>query len=161
MPEVRTILDEQNIAEELAILKDDYFTLKQEAAQFRSELSDREARLNEMIAQLRAGWEAENAKLIETVTAAEAEAKKKEIELRLAIIAAWPGGDAPKTVAPGLSVRVVTKPVYSEQKAIEWAIAKNLPDLLKLDATKFKKAAEALRPDFVVMESSITAVIKE
>jgi hypothetical protein len=27
MPEVQTILDEQNIAEELAILKDDYFTI--------------------------------------------------------------------------------------------------------------------------------------
>lgn len=161
MPEVQTIFDEQNIAEELAILKDDFLTLKQEASQFRAELSEREARLNEMIAQLRAGWTAENAELIETVTAAEAEAEKKEIELRLAVVAAWPGGDAPKTVAPGLSVRVSTKPVFDERRAVEWAIEKNLPDLLKLDATKFKKAAEALRPDFVVMESSITAVIKE
>jgi len=154
MPENKTI-------EELAILKDDYFTLRQEAAQFRSELSEREARLNEMIAQLRAGWTAENAELIETVTAAETEAEKKEIDLRLAVVAAWPGGDAPKTVAEGLSVRVNTKPVYNERKAIEWAIEKNLPDLLKLDAAKFKKAAEALKPSFVMMESSITAVIKE
>lgn len=161
MPEVETIFDEERSLEELAILKDDYFTLKQEAAQFRSELSEREARLNEMIAQLRAGWTAENAELIETVTAAETEAEKKEIELRLAVVAAWPGGDAPKTVAPGLSVRVSTKPVYDEQRAIEWAIEKNLPDLLKLDSAKFKKAAEALKPSFVVMESSITAVIKE
>lgn len=161
MPEVETIFDEDRRVDDLLLLKEDYFTLKAEAESFADDLKIKRASLDEMIAALRGGWEAENAELLRNAKESEAEFERKDKELRAAVVAAWPGGNAPKTVADGLSVRVNTKLVYDEGAAIRWAIEKNLPDLLKLDATKFKKAAEALKPAFVVEESSITAVIKE
>lgn len=161
MPEVETIFDVDRRVDDLLLLKEDYFTLKAEAESFADEVNIKRAALNAMIAVLTEGWSSENAELLREAAIAEEEFERKGKELRAAIVAAWPGGNAPKTVADGLSVRVSTKLVYDDTAAIQWAIEKNLPDLLKLDATKFKKAAEALKPSFVVEESSITAVIKE
>lgn len=146
---------------DLLLLKEDLFTLKSESELLSQEVATRRESLTEMIANLTEGWRLENAELLAEAAIAQEEFERKDKELRAAIVAAWPGGDASKTLADGLSVKVMTKLVYDDKAAIEWAIEKNLPDLLKLDATKFKKAAEALRPSFVVMESSITAVIKE
>lgn len=146
---------------DLLILKDDYFALKTEAESLADELKAKRSAFEETLKAALKGWEAENAELIQAAKDAEAEAGRKEKELRAAVIAAWPGGDAPKAIADGLSVRVTPKPVYDEAKAIEWAIEKNLPDLLKLDATKFKKAAGVLKPDFVTYEETVTAVISE
>lgn len=146
---------------DLLILKDDYFALKTEAESLAGELKARRSAFEETLKAALKGWEAENAELIQAAKDAEAEAGRKEKELRKAVVAAWPGGNAPKAIAEGLSVRVTPKPVYEEAKAIEWAIEKNLPDLLKLDAVKFKKAAGVLKPDFVTYEETVTAVISE
>lgn len=152
---------EVEIVEDLLRVKDDRAILKQEFDSLSSDLSEMQAKLNAMIENLCAGWKLDNAELIQSLTIAEQEFERKDKELRAAVIALWPGGDASKTIAEGLSVRVTTKPIYDEKAAIEWAIEKRLPNLLKLNATEFKKAAEVLKPGFVVMESSITAVIKE
>ncbi len=160
MPEV-DIVDEEARLQGLLILKEDYLALKAESESFGAQLAEKRARLQEMLAVVTEGWDAENAELLREAEIASEEFERKGKELRAAVVAAWPGGDAPKTVASGLSVRVITKPIYDEKAAIEWAIEKRLPNLLKLNATEFKKAAEVLKPGFVVMESSITAVIKE
>lgn len=151
-----------DLAEEaLFMLRDDYFAVKAEAESLANELKARRSAFEETLKAALKGWEAENAEEIQIVNDTVAEAERKEKELRAAVVAAWPGGKAPKVIAEGLSVRVTPKPVYDEARAIEWAIEKNLPDLLKLDATKFKKAAGVLKPDFVTYEETVTAVIAE
>lgn len=152
---------EETTTEKLLRLKDDRATLKQESDSLNAEIDARRGRVIEMVNNLWAGWKIENAPLIESALNATEEFERVDKQLRAAIVAAWPGGTAPKTVADGLSVKVLTKPVYDDAKAIEWAIEKNLPNLLKLNATEFKKAAEALKPAFVTVESTITAVIKD
>lgn len=146
---------------DLLLLKEDLFTLKSESELLSQEVATRRESLTEMIANLTEGWRLENAELLAEAAIAQEEFERKDKELRAAIVAAWPGGDASKTLADGLSVKEMTKLVYDDKAAIQWAIEKNLPDLLKLDSTKFKKAAEALKPGFVVEESSVVAVIKK
>lgn len=145
---------------DLLILKEDYFTLKSEAESLADDLKIKRAALDEMLAVVQQRWEAENAKLLREAAIASEEFERKGKELRAAVVAAWPGGSAPKTIADGLSVRVNTKLIYDSKEAVEYAIAKNLPGLLKINRTEFEKTAEVLKPSFVVMESSITAVIK-
>lgn len=152
---------EETTTEKLLRLKDDRAAIKQESDSLSLQLSEKRAKFDAMIETLEAGFNEENAPLIQSVTIAEQEFERKDKELRAAVVAAWPGGTAPKTIADGLSVRVATKPVYDDTRAIEWAIEKNLPNLLSLNKTEFKKAAEALKPAFVTVESTITAVIKD
>jgi hypothetical protein len=140
-------------------MKQDYFIAKRQAETLTGELNVRRAATQEAVDRLWAAHKAENAELIETVASTQAALDSQEKAFREAIIAAWPGGNASKTVAEGLSVRVTPKPVYDEAAAIKWAIDKNLPDLLKLNSVEFKKAAGVLKPDFVTFESSVTAVI--
>lgn len=147
--------------EELLILKDDRAALLAEAETFADAVKIKRAALDSMIAALVGGWEGENAELLQNAKDAQVEFERKDKELRAAVVAAWPGGDAPKAIADGLSVRVNAKLVYDETKAVEWAIEKNLPNLLKLNATEFRKAAEALKPEFVTEEKTATAVIKD
>lgn len=49
----------------------------------------------------------------------------------------------------GGQIKEYTVLAYDEPTAIQWAIEHNHANLLKLDKTKFKKAAEALLPEFV------------
>ena len=152
---------EETITEKLLRLKDDRKAVKEDFDSLSTQLSEKEAAFNKTLEKLQAGFREENAVLIQSVTVAEQEFERKDKELRAAVVAAWPGGAAPKTVADGLSVKVMSKPIYDDAKAIEWAIEKSLPNLLKLNATEFKKAADALKPTFVTVESSVVAVIKD
>lgn len=161
LQETETPAEAETTAEKLLRLKEDRDALKDEAESLSDEVKIRRAVLNDMLKVVEQGWEAENAELLQNEKDAKAEYERKDAELRAAVVAAWPGGNAPKTVAEGLSVKVMSKPVYDDSAAIQWAIEKNLPDLLKLDATKFKKAADALKPEFVRVESTIVAVIKD
>ena len=146
---------------DLRILKTDRAELKREVEQLTMELQRRQSEVQRRVDEIWAEFKQANGELIESVNAAQSLFEAKDAELRNAVVNAWPGGDASKTVGDGLSVKVMSKPVYDESVAIGWAIEKNLPNLLKLNATEFKKAADALKPSFVRVESSIVAVIKD
>lgn len=145
----------------LSELKAERSALKRETEELAIELQNRQSEVQKRVDEIWAEYKQANGELIESVNAAQSLFDAKDAELRAAVVAAWPGGDAPKTVGDGLSVKVMSKPVYDEAVAIGWAIEKNLPNLLKLNATEFKKAADALKPSFVRVESSIVAVVKD
>ncbi len=145
----------------LAELKAERSALKRETEELAVELQNRQSEAQKRVDEIWAEFKQANGELIEAASDAQSKFDAKDAELRNAVVSAWPGGDAPKTVGDGLSVKVMSKPVYDEAVAIEWAIEKNLPNLLKLNAAEFKKAADALKPSFVRVESSIVAVIKD
>lgn len=147
--------------EDLLILKDDRAAIKEEMEALSLQLSEKEAALTKAIEDLQAGFRLQNAGLIESVTVAEREFERKDKELRAAVVAAYTANPASKTVASGLSVRVAEKAVYNDEHAVAWAVEKQFVEMLKIDSAKFKKAAEALKPDFVAWETSITAVVKD
>lgn len=146
---------------DLSQLKAERLALKQQSEMLAAELDARRAEVQKAVDELWASYKQSNAELIELSATVASNFDAKDAELRAAVVAAWPGGDAPKTVGDGLSVKVMSKPVYDEAVAMQWAIEKNLPGLLKLNTTEFKKAADALKPEFVRVESSIVAVVKD
>lgn len=145
---------------ELETLYSDHKALQEQRADVDSRLSDAKLDLARQIEQIKKTWEAYNAELLAEHVDVHAAADAKEAELRAAVVAAWPGGEAPKMIAPGLSVRVTQKPVYDEASAIQFAIDGGYAKALKLNAKEFEAIAKVLEPEFVKYEPQVSAVIK-
>lgn len=90
---------------------------------------------------------------------AKAEAEKAEEALRLAMIETYTANPTTKQLGNGLSVRVTTNYNYDEKDAIKWAIAHEMPSLLKVHASNFKKQAALTEMDFVTKTEAVSAVI--
>lgn len=67
--------------------------------------------------------------------------------------------DVKSNLIPGWGVAVSEEIEVAEPVAIQWLIEHNHREALKLDAVKFKKLAEVLKPDFVTFREKVTAKI--
>ena len=131
---------------------------KNQKGQAESELATKKAVLDEKIAMLIKSFEASNAELIQTVAEAKESFDLYDGEIRsLAIEHFKETGE--KTIGFGISVRVNTAYEYDEQKAVDYAISHNMPHLLKVDGTKFKKFASITPIDFVEKKESASGVV--
>lgn len=149
------------MSEELLKLKHKRALLKADLQSYENTIAPKKEALAKQIAELEAKFNEENKTTLHSKNLTEVEFDNADKELRRAIVAAWPGGDVSKTVADGLSVKVMPKLIYQEADAVKWAIEKSLPNLLKLNAVEFKKAAGVLKPEFVTVDSEVVAVIKD
>lgn len=104
----------------------------------------------------------ENAELIqgyETATTAFTDADKTH---RVAIVKLYEvqtDPDVKSNLIPGWGVAVSEDIEVDEPTAIQWLIEHDHREALKLNATRFKKLAEVLKPDFVRFVPKVTAKI--
>lgn len=141
----------------LETLYGDWCALRQQSEDVETRYEAKRSELQEAIAALTKQWEEANAELVKERGEINTKLDETDKELRAAVIAAYETDPSKKTVAPGLSVRVTEKMVYSEDAALEWAKDHGLA--LALDRKAFEKIAKATPLAFVEVEQKPTAVI--
>lgn len=127
--------------------------------------ADAEARLTEKrksldatIAKLNATFETSNAELLNEVAEAHALAEDRQSDLRTLILENFLfRGD--KQIATGLSVRINTAYEFKDADAITFAIDRKMPELLKPDATAFKKQMALTPQPFCKVVKTAGAVV--
>lgn len=140
-------------------------TLKQTAMQSRSALDEATAPADEAREALKAkieaitkSWEIQNAEVLQLEASAKVIHEVDDATIRdYAVKYFKETGE--KQIGFGISVRVGTEYVYDEDKAREYAIDHEMPHLLKVDGTKFKKFASVTPLDFVSTEPKVSAVV--
>lgn len=144
----------------IEVLKRLYLTAKKEAEDASQLLADLHKPLDEQIAALEKAFSFENEGIIKQAAESADAASDYETQLREAAIAYF-HETGTKTLDENLSVRVSTKLIYDQQKAVEWA-EKNAPVMIQ--KTVDKKAFESLPTvtdlDFVEKQDNVSAVIK-
>lgn len=145
---------------ELETLYSDHKALQDQCADVDERMANANAERAELVAKVVEIWGQNHAELLAEHAEIHAAADANEAALRAAVVAAWPGGEAPKTIAPGLSVRVSQKAVYDEAEAIKFAVKGKHTKALKLNAKEFEAIAKVLEPDFVTYKPQVSAVIK-
>lgn len=108
----------------------------------------------------RLAWEDRNRPQIELVEKIKADLQEAEIALRELTIQAYLETQNKKP-ALGVGIRLMKVFNYEAEKAKSWAVDHGFTNLLDLNASKFKKAAEGLTLDFVTIEEKPTATISE
>lgn len=128
-------------------------------AQLRQEVADRKAEIAGAQVELEATYEWQNIagfkKQLDLAQGALAEAEANVRAVALAEYAA----NQDKHPHPAVTIKVYEVLAYDAEQAKSYAIAHNLPKLLKLDAKIFEKAANGLDLDFVTVTEEPRATI--
>lgn len=143
---------------ELTALYSDHKALQEQLADVQARFDIKKDEFTAASDALFRQWEKDNAELLAEHDHVIEKAGSVESELRDAIKAAYAADPTKKTVAPGLSVRVIKKPVYDAERAFQWALHHKLA--LKLDNKAFEKIANSATDiDFITYDELVTAVI--
>jgi len=103
----------------------------------------------------RAGWEMENAELLNGKEEIEREIEKVDEELRKERVELWDGQDKGKHYGLGIQERVDLE--YKEEDALAWAIDHEL--FLRLNKGPFEKYAKEGGLEFVMIKKRVIATI--
>jgi len=150
-------------AREIAIITDErlkFATL--DLADWKESMDKANEDLQTRLSAIKKKWQEENAELIqgyETATTAFTDADKTH---RVAIVKLYEvqtDPDVKSNLIPGWGVAVSEDIEVDEPTAIQWLIEHDHREALKLNATRFKKLAEVLKPDFVRFVPKVTAKI--
>ena len=96
--------------------------------------------------------------LIEALCKARNECAEEEARLRELTMQAY-AETGSKKPAPGVGIGLVKQLHYDEAEALAWAIESGAEGCLSLQKTNFKKVAEGLKLDFVMIEEIPQATI--
>lgn len=154
-------------AREIAIVTDERLKLATlNLSDWKEPMDKANEDLQTRLAAIKKNWQEENAELIRDYEAATAAFSDADKTHRAAIVKLYEAQADPSiksNIIPGWGVAVsldieATDPTYPlEDAAIQWLIEHNHREALKLDATKFKKLAEVLKPDFVTFRPKVIA----
>lgn len=148
-------------AREIAIVTDERLKLATLAlADWKEPMNKANEDLQTRLSAIKANWQQENAELIqdyEAATAAFADADKTHRAAIVKLYEAQADPSVKSNIIPGWGVAVSEEIEVDEPTAIQWLIEHNHREALKLDATKFKKLAEVLKPEFVTFKPKIIA----
>lgn len=114
------------------------------------------------LAAIKKTWQEENAELIQGYKAATTAFSEADKTHRAAIVKLYEAQADPSVksnIIPGWGVAISEDIQVDEPTAVQWLIEHDHREALKLDATKFKKLAEVLKPDFVKFKPKVTAKI--
>jgi len=154
---------------ELIALNERHAAASDRFARLRSEVQERSRALQQRIDELVARFNAENADILAMQEAAREEVFAAEQALRSAMESAWlaevesakvENRKPSKQLAPGLSVRITSRLVYSVADALEWAKV-SAPFLVResVDQKQFETAIKSLSLPFVTVEEKVSTVI--
>lgn len=118
--------------------------------------------LQTRLSAIKRKWEEENAELIrnhESAVLAFGNADKAHRAAIVKLYEAQADKDLKSNIIPGWGVAVGEDIQVDEPTAVQWLIEHDHREALKLDAAKFKKLAEVLKPDFVKFSPKVTAKI--
>lgn len=143
----------------IALLKNELIDARRTVANFFEPLAAANAALEVEIQAVRDRYNVENAGLLNSANVAGKNLEAAENALRNALIE-WYEEHGEKTFDKELSVRVSTKFIYEEQKAVEWA-EKNAPIMIvhTIDKKAFESLPATKTLDFVEEKETVTAVV--
>lgn len=148
---------------EIAIVTDERLKLATlRLADWKEPMEAAEKELRQQIAELRDKYQAAHAELIKNHDESLTKFYEADKAHRAAIVALYEvqdDKDLKSNIIPGWGVAVGEDIQVDEPTAVQWLIEHDHREALKLDATKFKKLAEVLKPDFVKFRPKVTAKI--
>jgi chromosome segregation ATPase len=108
--------------------------------------------------ELQVAFNQQHKDLIEALCRARNDCAEEEARLRDLTLEAYHDTGSKKP-APGVGIRIVKQLHYDEAEALAWAIERGAEGCLSLQKTNFKKVAEGLELDFVMIEEIPQATI--
>lgn len=153
----------EQTARDVAMVTDERLKLAAlEFADWKEPMDKANEDLRIRLAAIKGKWEEENSELIRDYEAASAKFSDADKVHRAAVVKLYEtqeNKDVKSNLIPGWGVAVSEEIEVAEPVAIQWLIEHNHREALKLDAVKFKKLAEVLKPDFVTFREKVTAKI--
>lgn len=150
-------------ARETAIATDERLRLATlQFADWKEPMEAAEKELRRQIAELEEKHQAAHAELIKNHHESLTKFAEADKAHRAAIVALYEVQDdkaLKSNIIPGWGVAVGEDIQVDEPTAVQWLIEHDHREALKLDATKFKKLADVLKPDFVKFKPKVTAKI--
>lgn len=147
------------MANNIEALKQAALTAKAQKEEAEATLAAKKQDLTDKIAMLTKAWEISNAEVIKETELSQITFIEIDGAIRQLAIGTYKD-TGEKQIGFGVSVRVNTAYEYDEQKAVDYAISHNMPHLLKVDGTKFKKYA-SITPvgDWLKTVETVSAVV--